>query len=694
MMNLQTSRVTLVFPMAGDDTQSGQYRPFMPIGDETFIEAALRPFLQWMNMVERVVFICTERQAVDFQVEPRLKELFPQLTCQLIRLKKATRGPAETLYHAVRQAEISGPAIICDCDHSIDVEPMFHMLRNEAADCILPVWDLRDEDLKAWSVAAVDDDNLVLGIAEKQLPDSAGEFLGVIGCYYFEDVVAALRPFDTAPCSYISELIRHLIVQGKIVKVVRIHKAEFFGDQKRLRKTLAARAVRSGTIFCDLDGCIVRHEDEPCYDKPLDVLPGAIKRLKAWQDVGFYICLTTARAAADESLLRQSLKAAGIPYDALISGLPSGSRYLINDRKPSTILMPQAQAFEVARDQGVEHLKLPQPQNRVVKRFKGGSFAETLLVEGDDGLFIRKRTSKDENLHRGYAKLKSQFRSLERFSKLAPSLVPSPLGEEDNSFEYYYDMEYLSGHRLLSQCSLEEREEGLRLLLRVFEHQIYSTSRSRNGAGPDWLIKHLGSKIYPKLEELQSNPRMYRLVVNKNLWIDGERYPGLKDLLSIASSSQNLHWLAPRCLSMVHGDLTFENVLYNRNDVRVIDMDGADYVDALELDLGKLFQSLYSRYEEWAHSPKVNLLKTVRDGQIVFQIETKEPEESIVGIMADFWSRILECPENQVIATGLFYMGLHLVRMVPFRLKVSEEQALYALASAIKWIGQALDYDR
>jgi hypothetical protein len=38
---------------------------------------------------------------------------------------------------------------------------------------------------------------------------------------------------------------------------------------------------------------------------------------------------------------------------------------------------------------------------------------------------------------------------------------------------------------------------------------------------------------------------------------------------------------------------------------------------------------------------------------------------------------------------GWFYMGLHLLRMVPFRLKVSEEQALYALANGIRWIAKA-----
>ena len=54
------------------------------------------------------------------------------------------------------------------------------------------------------------------------------------------------------------------------------------------------------------------------------------------------------------------------------------------------------------------------------------------------------------------------------------------------------------------------------------------------------------------------------------------------------------------------------------------------------------------------------------------------------------WAQILACSADQVRTKGWFYMGLHLLRMVPFRLKVSDEQATYALISGIRWISQAL----
>ena len=62
----------------------------------------------------------------------------------------------------------------------------------------------------------------------------------------------------------------------------------------------------------------------------------------------------------------------------------------------------------------------------------------------------------------------------------------------------------------------------------------------------------------------------------------------------------NLGTLKPKFLRPIHGDFTLENVLVSDSgDLKLIDMDGSDYVDAAELDLGKMCQSLMSKYLEW-----------------------------------------------------------------------------------------------
>jgi aminoglycoside phosphotransferase (APT) family kinase protein len=678
-----------VFPIAGTSARSGfKFRPFLELGGETFIEAAARPFRKWSHVIARLVFVCLEEHERAHAVRARLGAMFADRRHDVVVLAKHTAGPAETVVRAIEAANITGRMIVCDCDHSVDVDPLFRAIGDDAADCILPTWSLRDEDLRAWSVAAVAD-RRVNGIAEKRLPEGNGEFVGVIGCAYLADAQRIIQLFHAGAAGYVSDLVQRLIAGGDRVLAVPIDKAEFFGDPRKLRSVRAKHNVLLGSIFCDLDGVLVEHEDTADYTRPLRPLPGSLERLRDWKTEGYFIVLTTARVAANEPALRAALDAAGVPYHHLITGLPSGPRFLINDRKPSALLVSQAQALEVERNQGIAHLSISQSYPSVRRRFKGGSFADTLLVEDDEKLFVRKRVSKRENLTLGYAKLKNQYRTLERFSRMSESLVAGLYGEHDNTIEYYYDMEYLPGHRLLSECGNGERGAALTSLLGVLGERVYAGGSRLGRSGSDWLEAHLASKIYARVDAVLGHPRLAPLVTAREIVIDQVVYPGLRELLARVSDPRTIGKLAPNSFCTVHGDLTFENVLYAGGDVRLIDMDGADFVDAPELDLGKLFQSIVARYEDWAHSDRA-LFGSVRGSELACHYQAEAPDAELLAICEQAWSQILAASVDQVRVKGWFYMGLHLLRMVPFRLKVSEEQALYALANGVRWISRAV----
>jgi hypothetical protein len=267
--------------------------------------------------------------------------------------------------------------------------------------------------------------------------------------------------------------------------------------------------------------------------------------------------------------------------------------------------------------------------------------------------------------------------------------VPALYNEHDNTIEYSYDMEYLPQHRLLSQCASEERGRALARLLDVLGERVYVGGSRLGRSGADWLEAHLANKIYARLDNLFAHPRLAPLVQSREIAIDGVAYPGLRELLAQATRPGTIERLAPNAFCTVHGDLTFENVLYANGDVRLIDMDGADYIDAPELDLGKLFQSIVGCYEDWAHSDR-SLFESAQARELVFHYRAPAPDRDVYAVCVDGWARILGASAEQVMLKGWFFMGLHLLRMVPFRLKVSEEQALYALANGVRWIAQAI----
>ena len=227
--------------MAGQGARFGHaFKPFLTIGTETFIEAAVRPFRQFANQISRFVFVYLEAQEQAHDVGKRLAEMFGDVPIETVRLDRPTRGPAETIARAVAVLGASGPALICDCDHALDVAPMFDLIaRDRLFDVLLPVWPLDHENLASWSVAMVHGDR-VIAVSEKQLPAlQRGTPMGIIGCYGFRDIADVAARADALAAMNFSEIISSMLLQEGVVRAARIENAVFFGDPERLSAAMA-----------------------------------------------------------------------------------------------------------------------------------------------------------------------------------------------------------------------------------------------------------------------------------------------------------------------------------------------------------------------------------------------------------------------------------------------------------------------
>ena len=117
---------------------------------------------------------------------------------------------------------------------------------------------------------------------------------------------------------------------------------------------------RPKTIFCDLDGTLVKHTNPIDIQNPnldLKVLPGVHEKLREWDTKGYHVVITTGRKeSAREATIKQMQKA-GINYDQLIMGFGGGDRVLINDRKLNSG-RDTAYVINLERDTGIEDVKL------------------------------------------------------------------------------------------------------------------------------------------------------------------------------------------------------------------------------------------------------------------------------------------------------------------------------------------------
>ena len=117
---------------------------------------------------------------------------------------------------------------------------------------------------------------------------------------------------------------------------------------------------KSKTIFCDLDGTLVKHSNPVKASDPyhkLEVLPGTHDKLREWDSKGYHIIITTGRKNSLRNATEKQLRTAGIFYDQLVMGFGGATRYIINDKKPNDE-RDTAFAINLTRNKGINDVKI------------------------------------------------------------------------------------------------------------------------------------------------------------------------------------------------------------------------------------------------------------------------------------------------------------------------------------------------
>lgn len=231
-------KLSLIFPIAGQGARFGyRFKPFLEVQGCSFIEAAVAPFLPWLARIEKVHFVFTREQDANHDVRARLSQMFSGVRHDTTVLDAPTNGPAETLVQCLETKAITGPVMICDCDHAVNVDGLMRAaLEKPEIACAVPTWNLEGEPLTSWSVAAIGEDGRIAAVAEKALPEQGSVFRGVIGCYYFSDATRVRRLIREDRMIYLSDVVAKYIANGHGVFSVPVNDAHFFGDPARLAR--------------------------------------------------------------------------------------------------------------------------------------------------------------------------------------------------------------------------------------------------------------------------------------------------------------------------------------------------------------------------------------------------------------------------------------------------------------------------
>ena len=512
---------------------------------------------------------------------------------------------------------------------------------------------------------------------KKKINEKFINYLGLIGCNYLKNIeIIKEKNF-----SHLTEYYEFLSKNNYNLSYVITDYLLSFGTLDEYNKILLSKKEEK-TLFCDLDGTIIIHQSNPNYQNEI-LLQNSLNTLINFknENKNNKIIITTARSSKTKIInLLNELK---IPFDDIIYNLNSGPRILINDIKPSLYFNLQSNSINIQRNIGIDYIdyNIINNNDSIISKLKGGSFSETLLIESNNKLVIRKIIFKSKKNEIHYEKLKLQKYNLLRFNAYKSNICPEVYNEKDNDYYYYYDMKYLENYNTLNK--VKDHECYIKKLSTILETEVYVMKKKNTDCG--WLQNYFKKKINLDLyESLSTNIKKF---INLDyVFINGKKNIGLKSLINNIFD-EKIDNFNPRFLAPIHGDLTYENIMVNinNNDIKLIDIDGANFIDAIELDLGKLFQSYISKYELWSNdNPIINL---DLENNIINTKQYYNEYKKIDFKIFSNWIDILDLKnDEELLKVGIFYMIIHLFRMIPFRFKISEEQTLYTLKEIIFWV--------
>lgn len=698
-------KLNILIPMAGESSRFGyKFKPFLYLDNRRFIEHTLDSFIKYDNIINSYNFIITKQQENDLNIVYQLHNIFPLLTNKInvIIIPEKTKGPYQTILSSllVEQCNsgINSPRfkdynvimenmnniIICDCDHYVNIEPIINSIK--VNDIIIPTWKISENEHMNWGKIVLMNKKVEKFVEKEYVhPKKNQEVFGIIGCYYFKNINLLIKNDNYINFTdFFQENFKNLNIH-----IVNINSAYFYGTPGMIKDALKYRR-KFDNILCDIDGVLFKHNPHS-NDLVEDnqILGDCVNKLIKWRKENKKIILMTARPKNTINTFINLLNEKNIIYDDIVMGLNPGTRYIINDIKPSIPFVKQTVSFNIQRDTGIDNILCNELDNHnieIIKKFKGNSFCNTYLLKNKNGYFVRKYILKNSDTSLHVDKLKRQYQDLKRFYYYDKNLVPNLLNEKDSDFDYYFDIEYLPNHKQLDTYNKEIQHKVLDKLFDRLSNNVYCYKKKNDDVR--FIDDYFKTKIYPKLLEFEKEcPILNYLINSDEVIINNKKYYGLRKIFEILDIHNfNTEWINP-----IHGDLTLENILYDEinNDIKLIDMDGSRYVDSCYFDLGKIFQSIVTNYSEW------NILDNIIYDKNINNIKCIDKyfdcENSEYDTICNLFGKIMGVKDKNIIfKKGIFFMTTYFIRFVQFRRQVSDDHGIFAIIMAVVWLNKIL----
>jgi len=320
----------------------------------------------------------------------------------------------------------------------------------------------------------------------------------------------------------------------------------------------------------------------------------------------------------------------------------------------------------------------------IIRDYSSGSNATTILCMDGNRTFYRKYAF-DKHAER----LNQQIQWLEKYYKNIP--LPEIIGKDKNEEYCYYDMSYSSHAVGLFEYShsmpVYKSWNILSSVLSEIDSKLYKQT-----VGPtkrDNINKYIEEKINRNILLLKNDNRINYLFKYDYLVINGVKYhnlPFYENYLSIDFLSELFS--EDEC-SVIHGDLTLENIICTRDDFGqdsyyLIDPNLGNIHETSNIDYAKILQSIHGGYEFLSSAKNID----VNNNNISFMCTKSAIYDELHSLFKKYMDE--NFTDNQ-IKSIYFHEIVHWLRLLPYKIEKEGNRAVIYYATMIKVINEVVN---
>lgn len=312
----------------------------------------------------------------------------------------------------------------------------------------------------------------------------------------------------------------------------------------------------------------------------------------------------------------------------------------------------------------------------IIRDFSAGSNATTMLCMDSNHTFFRKYAFGNDG-----EKLYQQVQWIESYKDLLP--LPEILRQIRTAQYCYYDMPYNSSAVGLFEYThsmpVDKTWDIITRVLDTLENSIYQVN-VRN-ADKTTIDKYLSQKVERNLKKICDAPIIKDLQQYDSIIINGVSYPNLSTYKKFLSKNYLEKIFSKDRYSVIHGDLTIENIICTRiqdgrDDFYIIDPNTGNIHDSPNLDYGKLLQSIHGGYEFLMATQNVKYHENHIDFLFTRSSVYKELHTRLRKYMEENFGR-------ERTRSIYFHEIIHWLRLMPYKIEKDEDRALLFYAGML-----------